>query len=55
LHVAEEPPIPVDNFIALLAEFGSPSTITIHRVQEYGKKLIERRAIEQLVHYFPAD
>ena len=54
LHVAEEPPIPVDNFVALLAEFASPSTITIHRVQEYGKKLIERRAIEQLVRYFPA-
>ncbi|AKM19466.1 genetic competence negative regulator [Geobacillus stearothermophilus] len=55
LHVAEEPPIPLDNFVALLAEFGNPATITIHRVQEYGKRLIERRAIEQLVRYFRAN
>ncbi|WP_027408617.1 genetic competence negative regulator [Anoxybacteroides tepidamans] len=54
LHVSEEPPITTDDFIAVLAEFGSSSTITIHRVEEYGKKLMDRRAIEQIVHYFPA-
>jgi adapter protein MecA 1/2 len=54
LHVAEEPPIDADDFIAILAEFGSPSTITIHRVEEYGKKLMDNRAIEQLVRYFSA-
>lgn len=54
LHVSEEPPIATDDFIAILAEFGSPSTITIHRVAEYGKKLMDHRAIEQLVRYFPA-
>ncbi|MCZ0754522.1 genetic competence negative regulator [Anoxybacillus sp. J5B_2022] len=54
LYVSEEPPIATDDFIAILAEFGSPATITIHRVAEYGKKLMDDRAIEQLVRYFPA-
>ncbi|ANB57565.1 negative regulator of genetic competence family protein [Anoxybacillus sp. B7M1] len=54
LHVSEEPPVAADDFIAILAEFGSSSTITIHRVAEYGKKIMDHRAIEQLVRYFPA-
>ncbi|MCL6585920.1 MAG: genetic competence negative regulator [Anoxybacillus sp.] len=54
LYVSEEPPIATDDFIAILAEFGSSATITIHRVAEYGKKLMDERAVEQLVRYFPA-
>ncbi|GGJ60040.1 adapter protein MecA 1/2 [Anoxybacillus voinovskiensis] len=54
LYVSEEPPIATDDFIAILAEFGSSATITVHRVAEYGKKLIDERAVEQLVRYFPA-
>ncbi|MBU8907209.1 genetic competence negative regulator [Desertibacillus haloalkaliphilus] len=42
-------------FIALLAEFGSPSTITTHRVSEYGKKLMEYDAIYKLYHTFVKD
>ncbi|ANB61994.1 genetic competence negative regulator [Anoxybacteroides amylolyticum] len=53
LYVSEEPPIATDDFIAILAEFGSSATITIHRVAEYGKKLMNDRAVEQLVRYFP--
>ncbi|HET7657897.1 MAG TPA: genetic competence negative regulator [Bacillales bacterium] len=41
-----------EGFIALLSEFGSPSTITSHRVQEYGKELIEIEAIGRLFHTF---
>lgn len=41
-----------EGFIALLSEFGSPSTITSHRVKEYGKQLIESKAVEQLYKIF---
>lgn len=42
----------LDTLIALLAEFGNPSTITSYRVIEYGKTLMETSAVEQLNHYF---
>ncbi|WP_096434838.1 genetic competence negative regulator [Alteribacter populi] len=32
-------------FIAILAEYGQSSHVTIHRLQEYGKKLMESDAI----------
>ncbi|WP_100407182.1 genetic competence negative regulator [Bacillus solitudinis] len=41
-------------FIALLSEFGSPSTITIYRVEEYGKSLMELEAVYRLYHTFIA-
>lgn len=40
--------IDFDTFIALLAEYGDSSTITSHRVIEYGKVLIEHGTIEKL-------
>lgn len=42
----------LDSLIALLAEYGSPSTITSYRVIEYGKTLMDSTAIEQLNKYF---
>ncbi|CUA79524.1 MULTISPECIES: genetic competence negative regulator [Anoxybacillus] len=51
LHFAESV-IPTDDFVAILAEYGSPSTLTIYRVEEYGKKLIANEAIAQLYKYF---
>ncbi len=39
-------------FIALLSEFGSPATISIYRVEEYGKKLIKNEAIYKLYESF---
>ncbi|WP_223703498.1 genetic competence negative regulator [Sutcliffiella deserti] len=42
----------VDTLIALLSEYGFPSTITTHRVQEYGKIIMEKNAINQLNTYF---
>ncbi|MEB4867611.1 genetic competence negative regulator [Priestia megaterium] len=38
----------VGNMIAVLAEYGNPSTITKHRVNEYGKILVEKRALEYI-------
>ncbi len=42
----------LDSLVALLAEFGNPSTITSYRVMEYGKQIMKSTAIEQLNHYF---
>ncbi|MCF6408256.1 genetic competence negative regulator [Pseudalkalibacillus salsuginis] len=42
----------VDMFVALLSEFGSPSTITKWRVKEYGKLIMEVNAMEQVNKYF---
>jgi adapter protein MecA 1/2 len=42
----------LDSLVALLAEFGNPSTITSYRVMEYGKQIMRSTAIEQLNHYF---
>jgi adapter protein MecA 1/2 len=42
----------MDTLIALLSEYGTPSTMTTHRVEEYGKKLLEHHAMEQLNKYF---
>ncbi|WP_088102242.1 genetic competence negative regulator [Halalkalibacter urbisdiaboli] len=39
-------------FIALLSEFGSPSTITTYRVEEYGKCLMELEAVYRIYHTF---
>ncbi|WP_209122559.1 genetic competence negative regulator [Alkalihalobacillus sp. BA299] len=41
-----------DSFIALLSEFGNPSTATTYRIAEYGKKLMELEAIYRLYHTF---
>lgn len=44
--------IDVDMFVALLSEFGNPSTITKWRVKEYGKPIMKNRAMEQVDRYF---
>ncbi|HHY71645.1 MAG TPA: genetic competence negative regulator [Bacillus bacterium] len=41
-----------ENIIAILSEFGTPATITIYRVIEYGKELMKDQAIEQIYNYF---
>lgn len=42
----------IGNVIALLAEYGNPSTITKHRVQEYGKQLIHNQALSYIADTF---
>lgn len=44
--------IELDTLIALLSEFGNPSTTTIYRVNEYGKILMDKDAMEQTYTYF---
>lgn len=40
--------VDMDALISLLSEYGNPSTITIFRLVEYGKFIIEDNAIEQI-------
>jgi adapter protein MecA 1/2 len=44
--------VDMDAFIALLSEFGNPSTITIFRLIEYAKEIIGNNAIEQIYKTF---
>lgn len=54
--VFEEDSTPVDidieTFIAILAEFGNTSTMTSHRLLEYGKPIMADQAIKQLYSFF---
>ncbi|AIC94641.1 MULTISPECIES: genetic competence negative regulator [Shouchella] len=43
-----------DALVAILSEFGSPATISFHRIAEYGKKLIETNTIAYLFQTFYA-
>jgi adapter protein MecA 1/2 len=38
--------------VSLMAEYGVPSILSIHRLLEYGNEIMEERAVESLVHYF---
>lgn len=52
LLLSDDQPVDLDNFIAILAEFGSPSTLTVHRLKEYGKIIIEDKAIQEIYFHF---
>lgn len=52
MHSYENTQFNLDQLIAILAEFGDSSMYTIHRLLEYGKVLMEEKAIEQMYHYF---
>lgn len=39
LLLSDDQPMNIDDLVAILAEYGSPSTLTVHRLKEYGKKL----------------
>lgn len=45
-------PDDADKAVSLMAEYGSPSILSIHRLVEYGNQIIEENAVETLVHYF---
>ncbi|TDQ41556.1 genetic competence negative regulator [Aureibacillus halotolerans] len=45
----------VENLIALLAEYGNPSTLTKYRVAEYGKTIIPHSAPQVISTYFLND
>ncbi len=44
--------IDIDNLVAILAEYGSPSTLTVHRLKEYGNIIMKDNAIKTINHYF---
>ncbi|MGN7942771.1 genetic competence negative regulator [Virgibacillus sp. 6R] len=44
--------IDIDNLVAILAEYGSPSTLTVHRLKEYGNIIMKDHAIKTIKHYF---
>jgi adapter protein MecA 1/2 len=45
-------PEEAERAVSLLAEYGVPSILSIHRLQEYGNEIIEENAVETLVRYF---
>lgn len=42
----------LESVIAILLEYGDPSTITETYLQEYGKTIWKENAIAQIIHYF---
>lgn len=42
-----------DNLLSVLLEYGFDTPLTIHRVKEYGTRIIEDKAMETLRHHFP--
>ncbi|WP_153462279.1 adaptor protein MecA [Sediminibacillus terrae] len=43
-----------EDILSQLLEFGHESTITIHRLEEYGNPIFAERALSQIKQYFPA-
>lgn len=42
----------VDNVLSLLLEYGNESSVTIHRLQEYGKEIVKEDVFETVQTYF---
>ena len=51
-HLMNVNPKDIHKLIAIIAEYGNPSMVSIHILQEYGKEIIKERAIDILNHYF---
>ena len=52
LLLNDEQPVDIDDLVSILAEYGSPSTLTVHRLKEYGKILLEENAMKNIYHHF---
>lgn len=52
LLLNDDQPFDIDDLVAILAEYGNPSTLTDHRLKEYGKVIIEKKAIEEIYNHF---
>lgn len=48
----EDVSIDIDILVAVLAEFGNTSTITVHRLKEYGKCLLAKEAVGEIYRHF---
>ncbi|KHE70950.1 adaptor protein MecA [Halobacillus sp. BBL2006] len=44
-----------ENILSQLMEFGLESSVTIHRLEEYGKVIFAENALESVKEYFPVD
>jgi adapter protein MecA 1/2 len=44
--------IEIANLISILSEYSSQSTVTIHRMQEYGKEIMADQVFEQVLRHF---
>lgn len=41
-----------EGVVAVLAEYGNPTTLTIYRLQEYGKLIMDGNAVETIQTHF---
>jgi adapter protein MecA 1/2 len=44
-----------ENILSQLMEFGLESSVTVHRLEEYGKVIFAENALESVKEYFPVD
>lgn len=44
-----------ENVLSQLMEYGHESSLTIHRLEEYGKTIFNEQALESVKEYFPVD
>lgn len=52
LLLSDDQEMELDTLVAILAEYGSPSTLTVHRLKEYGKMVVEEKAIQEIYSHF---
>lgn len=52
LLLSDDQQVELDDLVAILAEYGSPSTLTVHRLKEYGKTIMEDKAIQEIYIHF---
>ncbi|MBD8067518.1 adaptor protein MecA [Bacillus sp. PS06] len=43
----------LENLLSIVLEYGNESSMTIHRLIEYGKEIMKENALEEISHYFP--
>ena len=51
-HVINKNQKETNKLLAILAEYGNPSMVSIHVLQEYGKEIIKDHAVETLLQFF---
>lgn len=51
-HLGFNDPNELNRLIAILAEYGNPSLVSIHTLREYGKEIIKDHAVETIIKYF---
>ncbi|WP_273129075.1 genetic competence negative regulator [Metabacillus sp. HB246100] len=52
LLLNDEQPFNIDDLVSIIAEYGSPSTLTVHKLKEYGKIIMQDKAIEEVHRLF---